>query len=58
MGVHVAHTSCRHGPSQMAGQGGHDVPVLVVAGSAGCMGAVVGQSAPLDEGWQCCGGLP
>ena len=21
-------------------------------------GAVVGQSAPLGEGWQCCGGLP
>ena len=52
MGVHVAHTSCRHGPSRVVGLGGHDVPVLVVAGSAGCMGAVVGRSAPLGEGWQ------
>ena len=54
----MAHTSCRHGPTRVAGLGGHDVLVLVVANGVRYVGAMVGQGAPLGEGGQCCGGLP
>ena len=58
MSVHMAHTSCQHGPARVAGQGSRDILVLVVAHGAWYMGAMVRYGAPLGKGWQCCSGVP
>ena len=41
MGVHVAHTSSRHGPARVAGLGSRDVLVLVAANEGWYLGAMV-----------------
>ena len=51
LGVHMAHTSWQHGPTGVAGKGRCDIPVLVAAGGAWYLGAMVGQSAKLGQGW-------
>ena len=51
MRVHMAHTSYRYGPAWVAASGGRDLPVLVAAQGAQALGAVVGQSAELGQGW-------
>ena len=58
VGVHVAHSPHKHGPTAIASPGFGIRPIVGVAHGGRNVVAVVGQGTKLAPGWRLCGGLP